>query len=103
MAKIAGRDFVVPGRKKVRGALLDLNYKSCQLANKKALLSDAATFGLVLMGNGATIHRMPLINCLAMYGDCSLVVLSINDCTEHLQQGGKKDAPILCHSLRPTF
>jgi len=47
-------------------SLLDLNYKSCQRANKKTLLSDAATFGLGLLGDGATIHRMPLINCLTV-------------------------------------
>ena len=95
LAMLASPDFAVPGRKKVGGPLLDLNYKSIQRANKKTLLSDAATFGLVLMGDGATIHRMPLINCLAMCGDCPPVVLSINDCTEHLQQGGKKDAPYI--------
>ena len=70
LAMLASPDFAVPGRKKVGGPLLDLNYKSIQRANKKTLLSDAATFGLVLMGDGATIHRMPLINCLAMCGDC---------------------------------
>ena len=61
LAMLASPDFAVPGRKKVGGPLLDLNYKSIQRANKKTLLSDVATFGLVLMGDGATIHRMPLI------------------------------------------
>jgi len=103
LAKLASRDFAVPGQKKVGGSLLDLNYKSCQRANKKTLLSDAATFGLVLLGDGATIHRMPLFNCLAMCGDCPPVVLSINDCTEPLQQGEKKMDPILCRSLRFIF
>jgi len=99
-AKLAGRDFLVPGRKKVGGALLDLNYKSFQLANKKTLLSDATTFGLVLLGGGATIHHIPLINCLALCRDCPHVVLSINDCTEHLQEGEKKMHLILHRSLR---
>jgi len=103
LAKLASRDFVVLDRKKLGGSLLELNYKSCQHTNKKTLLSDAATFGLVLLGDGATIHRMPLFNCLAMCGDCPPVVLSINDCTEPLQQGEKKMDPILCRSLRFIF
>ena len=36
--------------------------------NKANLLKEAAVFGVVIMGDGATIHRMPLLNILAMSG-----------------------------------
>jgi len=44
------------------------------------------------MGDGATIHRMPLMNILAMSGTTSPVTVGIMDCTTHMAEGGKKDA-----------
>ena len=44
------------------------------------------------MGDGATVKRMPLINVLGMSGDSHPVVVAVNDCTEHIATGGKKDA-----------
>jgi len=69
LAKAASPDFVVPGQKKVSGVLLDLNYKPCQSKNRKAILSDAPTICLVLLGDDTYIHHMPLINCLSLCGD----------------------------------
>ena len=65
------------------------------MANDRELMKNALTFGLVFLDDGATIKRMPLINCMAMCGDTPPTVLSINDCTEHLAKGGKKDAPYI--------
>ena len=47
------------------------------------------------MGDGATIHRMPLMNILAMSGTTSPVTVGIVDCTAHMAEGGKKDAPYI--------
>ena len=44
------------------------------------------------MGDGATIHRMPLMNVLAMSGTSSPVTVGIIDCTTHMAEGGKIDA-----------
>ena len=44
------------------------------------------------MGDGASIHRMPLMNILAMSGTTSPVTVGIMDCTTHMAEGGKKDA-----------
>ncbi len=35
---------------------------------------------------------MPLLNMMAMCGDATLVVVTICDCTDHMSEGGKKDA-----------
>ncbi len=35
---------------------------------------------------------MPLLNMMVMCGDVNLVVVSICDCTDHMSEGGKKDA-----------
>ena len=44
------------------------------------------------MGDGATIHQMPLMNTLAMTGTTPPMTISIQDCTKHMAEGGKNDA-----------
>jgi len=42
--------------------------------------------------DGAMIHRMPLMNILAMSGTNSPLTVGIIDCMTHMAEGGKKDA-----------
>ena len=42
--------------------------------------------------DGATIHCMPLMNILAMSGVTPPITVSIQDCSKHMAEGGKKDA-----------
>ena len=63
------------------------------------LLKDAKTFGLTLLGDGATIKRMPLINIIASGVYCPVAVLSIADCTNHMAKGGMKDADYIANTL----
>jgi hypothetical protein len=46
------------------------------------------------MGDGATIHKMPLMNILALNGTATApMTFLIQDCTTHMEEGGKKDVP----------
>ena len=47
-------------------------------------------FGILVMGDGATIHRMPLLNILAMSGNTPPLTIGILDFTTHMASGGKK-------------
>ena len=47
------------------------------------------------MGDGATIHKMPLLNILALNGTTPPMTVSIHDCTKHMEAGGKKDATFI--------
>ena len=87
-----GSDFEIPKRKQIGGPLLDLNYQTKYNDNKTHLLKGADVFGLSFLGDGATVKRMPLMNILAACADTPPITVSIQDCTKHLQQGGKKDA-----------
>ncbi len=71
---------------------MDLNFETRYQANKAALLKEAQTFGLAFLGDGATVRRMTLLNILAMCADTPPITVSIQDCTPHMQDGGKKDA-----------
>jgi hypothetical protein len=89
---LLGEDFVVPNQKQIGGDLLDLNYANVYKRNKANLLKFAKVFGLAFLGDGATIHQMALMNILAMSGTCPPMTISIQDCTKHMVEGGKKDA-----------
>ena len=92
MCRLIGDDFVLPNCKKIGGELLDLNYESTYKTNKDKLLKEANIFGLSFIGNSATIKRMPLMNVLAMTATVPPVTVAIQDCTAHMEEGGKKDA-----------
>ncbi len=72
--------------------LLWLNYENTYNLNKMTIMKDARTFGIAWLGDGATIKGMPLLNMLALYGEEPPVVISIFDYSDHMSEGGGKDA-----------
>ncbi len=78
--------------KKNGGGLLDVNYENTYSLNKTELLKEAKVFGFSWMGDGTTIHKMPLMNILALNGTTAPMTILIHDCTKHMEEGGKKDA-----------
>jgi Protein of unknown function (DUF 659) len=58
---------------------------------KETIAGEVETYGFCLLGDGATVRGMPLMNVLATTPSGGSV-LDIIDCTEHLEDGGKKDA-----------
>ena len=50
------------------GELLDLNYTIVYQQNKEELLKEVMLCGLAFLGDGVTIHRMPLMIILATTG-----------------------------------
>ena len=91
-ACLVGNDFVIPNRKKIGGPLLELNFKSVMATNKANSLKEAALAGLTWLGDGATKAKTPFINVMNISGESPPVVVYVNDCTDHLVAGGKKDA-----------
>jgi hypothetical protein len=98
-AALVGKDYKIPNRRKIGGPLLDLNYENCKETNKVSLLAEADTFGLVWLSDGATIHRMPLINILGVCANHHPTCVKIEDCTGHMTEGGKKDASYIAQLL----
>ncbi len=93
---LVGEDlFAVPNRKKVGGELLDINYDNTYSQNKAKLLNEAKLFGFAWMGDGAIIHKMPLMNILSLHGTTAPITVLIHNCTKHIKEGGKKDAPYI--------
>jgi hypothetical protein len=90
--RLIDKDFVVTNANKMGGELLDINFQNISSMNKTNLLKEAPVSGMTFMGDGATIHCMPLLNILAMSGSTPPLTIGIVDCTEHMAAGGKKDA-----------
>jgi hypothetical protein len=63
-----------------------------RLLNKAELIKEAKVFRFAWMGNGTTIHKMPLMYILALNGTTAPMTVLIQDCTKHMEEGGKKDA-----------
>ena len=75
---------------------MDINYENTYSLNKAELIKEAKVFGFAWMGDGATIHKMPLMNILALNGTTPpMTTVSIHDCTKHMEAGGKKDATFI--------
>jgi hypothetical protein len=101
LAKNVGNGYVLPNRRLIAGVLLDITYEHMQDIQKENLLNQVELFGLSLYGDGATIHKMPLLNMLASGVHENVAVLDIVDATEHIQQGGKKDAEYIASLFEP--
>jgi len=84
--RLVDSTFVIPSKKKIGGELLDINF-----ANIKEINKSPAVFGVVIMGDGATIHRMPLLNILAMSGTTPPLTIGILDCTTHIRGGNSSN------------
>jgi hypothetical protein len=101
LAKFVTKKYIPPGRNKVAGELLDLNYdlyikRTCELLQK-----EADVYGITFFGDATTVKKSPLINILASSVHLSVGCLRIVDCSEHLESDGKKDAAYISELFLP--
>ena len=76
--------------------MADINYENTYSLNKTELIKEAKVFGFAWMGDGTTIHKMPLMNILALNKTTAPMTVWIHDCTKHMEEeGGKKNAPYI--------
>lgn len=101
LAKLASKKYVPPGRNKVGGELLDLNYSIYIKNTCDALQKEADVYGITFFGDAATIRKAPLINILASSVHLPVGCLRIVDFTAHLQADGKKDAAHIAELFVP--
>ena len=58
---------------------------------------QAEIFGLLFLGDGATISINPLLNILASAKNIPVAILEIVDCHVHLADGNNKDVTFICN------
>ena len=55
------------------------------------------------MGDGTTIHKMPFMDILALNGTTAPMTVLIHNCTKHMEEGGKEDAPYIAKLMCSTM
>ena len=101
LAKHASKKYVPPGRNKIGGELLDLNYSIYIKNTCDSLQKEADVYGLTFFGDAATVKKSPLINILASSVHLPVGCLRIVDCTGHLESDGTKDAAFIANLFTP--
>jgi len=101
LAKVASKKYIPPGRNKVAGELLDLNYQLYKQQMMEMLQKEADIYGITFFGDGATVKKAPLINILASSVHLPVGCLRIVDCTGHLENDGRKDAAYISELFLP--
>ena len=79
-------------RHQLSGPILDDLYETQLRENYASLREDSEHYGCCLMGDGATINKVPIINILAQSGQDHPLQLEIVDCSERMASGKGKDA-----------
>ena len=95
--------YVPPNRNIISGELLESIYKTQRDETRGLLLESAKTFGLAIFGDGATITKVPLMNILAAGVHEPHGLLDIIDCTDHMAEGGVKDAAYISELILPLM
>ena len=65
--------------------------------NLDTIKKGADIFGLLFLGDGATISEPPFLNIMASGENTPVSVLEIGYCQGHLGDGGKKIGSLICH------
>ena len=66
-------------------------------SNLAMIKKEAEIFGLLFLGDGATISRFPLLNILVSAKKIPVNVLESVDCRGHLAERNKKDGTFICN------
>ncbi len=101
LAKTCSTKFQLPSRRRIAGELLDVNYEAYREKNMKLITLDCDVYGVAFFGDGATIKKVPLINCLVSGAHLPAACLEIVNCAAHLVEGGKKDAKYIAQRFHP--
>lgn len=103
VARSAPRGYKPPKRKALVGEMLDIAYITQLDRDLEKLVVDADIFGLAFFGDGATIHKCPLVNIFASGFHAPATLIEIVDCTKRLVAGEKKDGAFISSLFLPVI
>ena len=78
-----------PNRKLISKDIFDVIHDQNMERNLRLIKKESEIFGLLFLGDGATISRVPLLNILVSGKNLPLAVSELVDCQGHLADGGK--------------
>ena len=71
--------------------------------NLSLIEKESEIFGLLCIGDGSTISRVPLLNILVSGKNLPVAVLELVDCQGHLVDGGTNNATFICTRFLDHF
>ena len=71
--------------------------------NLSLIEEESEIFGLLFLGYGATISRVPLLNILVSGNNLPVAVLELVDLQGHLADGGIKNRIFICNIFLDQF
>ena len=80
MSRNVLKTFIPPNRNPVSKELLNVIHEQNMKINLAMIKKEADIFGLLSLGDGATISRCSLLNILASAKNIPVAVLEIVDC-----------------------
>ena len=87
-----------PDRKKLYGPILDSLHKNC-LEEQETFLKQNNGYGRAITGDSATIMGTKFINFLCHEKGKGVMLISMKDCTERLQEVGTIEATYIAHKM----
>ena len=93
------KTYIPPNRKRISKELLDIIDEQNMKRNLEMIKKEAEIFGLLFLGDGATISGFPLLNILASVKNIPVAVLEIVDCQCHLADSNKKYRTFICNQF----
>ena len=64
-------------------------------------MKDADIYGISFFGDGATVKKAPLLNILASGVYNSAACMEIVDCSQHMEDGGRKNGKYIANQFHP--
>ena len=99
MSRKVSKKYIPPNRKIISNELLDVIHEQ----NMKRILAiinkEAEIFGLLFLGDGATVSRCLLLNILYSAKNITVAVLENVDFQGHLSYGNKNYGTFICNPV----
>ena len=99
LAKAVPTSYRPPSRNQVSGKLLELLHDQLMQRQYEELLKDVDLFKLQFYLDGATIKTVPFLNVMCSGAHNHKAVLDLIDCTDHMAEGGQKDATYIAREM----
>ena len=90
-ARYVDNSFLFPNQNKLGGPLPEDSFWACEERKIHRVVADAATYGLGIMLDRATVSRFPLINILVSNAATPPVLMEVLDCSKYLANHGTKN------------
>ena len=103
LARTVSKCYQPPNRKLIPKDLLDVIHDQNTERNLSLIEKESDIFGLLFLGDGATISRGPLLNILVTGNNIPVAVLELVDCQGHLVDGGTNNATFICNIFLDHF